>query len=226
MGLFQRLKEKERAFRYSFNVAPDTPALRRRAEFYTSYFDHGILRKLWSNFHKVAPGVYRSNHPDRRHLEKMKALGIRTVINLRGTNGGAPYLIEQQDCAALGLRMIDVNMVARMAPPRDFFLQLFDAFRAAEKPFVMHCKSGADRSGLAAALWLITYEGETVAQARRMLSPRYIHFKWTKTGVLDHILDCYEARLARGQISFEDWIRSEYDHQDMQRSYLTRKAAA
>ncbi|MEC7298315.1 MAG: hypothetical protein VXW43_06515 [Pseudomonadota bacterium] len=90
----------------------------------------------------------------------------------------------------------------------------------------MHCKSGADRSGLAAALWLITYEGETVAQARRMLSPRYIHFKWTKTGVLDHILDCYEARLARGQISFEDWIRSEYDHQDMQRSYLTRKAAA
>jgi hypothetical protein len=44
--------------------------------------------------------------------------------------------------------------------------------------------------------------------------------------VLDNILDCYEARLAQGQISFEDWIRSEYDHQDMQRSYLTRKAAA
>ena len=44
-----------------------------------------------------------------------------------------------------------------------------------------------------------------------MLSLKYLHIKRSKTGVLDHLLDVYEARQAETGISFEDWVRDEYD---------------
>jgi hypothetical protein len=52
-----------------------------------------------------------------------------------------------------------------------------------------------------------------------MLSVKYIHLKWSKTGVLDHILDLYEARTKQSPISFEDWIAQEYDHIAVQASF-------
>ena len=51
-----------------------------------------------------------------------------------------------------------------------------------EYPVLVHCKSGADRAGLFAALFLILREGATVAEAREELSPRYGHFRHAKTG--------------------------------------------
>ncbi|WP_407492372.1 dual specificity protein phosphatase family protein [Pseudooceanicola sp. MF1-13] len=230
MGLIANIKTSlkawERNLRASFNVAPDTPAARKRAQFYIDFFDHGYLRKVWRNFHLVAPGVYRSNHPDRKHLTRIQALGIKTVINLRGSDPNATYLIEREDCDHLGLTLIDCNLVARSATPKQHILDLIDAMRHAEKPFVLHCKSGADRSGFAAAIYLMEFQGETVAQARRMLAPRYLHFKGTMTGILDHILDTYAARQAQGEISFEDWVRTEYDHQTMQSSFNQARGIA
>jgi len=219
MGLIANIKAWERNLKSSYNVAPDTPAARRRAQFFIAFFDHGMLRKFWRNFHQVAPGVYRSNHPDRRQLAKMKAMGIDTVVNLRGAGTGATYLVEKEDCAALGLTMHDCRMVARSATPKEDILKLIDTMRRVEKPFVMHCKSGADRSGFAAAIYLMLFEGEPVAKARRMMGARYLHFKWTSTGILDHILEAYEARQQQGEIGFEDWVRTEYDQMAMQQSF-------
>lgn len=219
MGLIARIKSWERKLKSSYNVAPDSPAARRRAQIFIDYFDHGVLRKAWRNFHKVAPGVYRSNHPNRRHLGLMKAMGINTVINLRGSAANAPYLIEREDCQALGLTLHDCNLVARSATPKDDILTLIDTMRIADRPFVLHCKSGADRSGFAAAIYLMVFENEPVSKARRMLAPRFLHFKWTSTGVLDHILAAFADRQEKGEISFEDWVRNEYDHEAMQQSF-------
>lgn len=226
MNLIARFQAWERGVRQSFNVAPTTPETWRRARTYMLWFDHGVLRKLWANFFAVAPGVYRSNHPDRAHLARMKALGITTVLNLRGVGTGAVYLTEQRDCADLGMTLLDCQLTARNASSRADILDLIDTFRRIERPFVMHCKSGADRSGLAAAIWLMVMEGAPVSVARRQLGVKYIHFRWTRTGVLDHILDLYEARQAQGEIGFEDWIRTEYDHDAVQRSFDQRKGKA
>ena len=104
-----------------------------------------------------------------------------------------------------------VALRSRRAPERAEVLKLFEAFRTLEKPFLLHCKSGADRSGFAAALYLIAHEGASVAEARRHLSFRYLHLKRSRAGVLGHILDLYEARLERGPIGIEDWFATEYD---------------
>jgi protein tyrosine/serine phosphatase len=83
----------------------------------------------------------------------------------------------------------------------------------------MHCKSGADRAGLASAIYLMVMMGQDVDAARKMLSPRYIHLRFTKTGVLDMMLDHYAARNAASPIGFEDWIDREYDADALQAAF-------
>ncbi|SDE50524.1 Protein tyrosine/serine phosphatase [Limimaricola pyoseonensis] len=203
----------------------DIGTARGRRQAFASYLilDHAILRYWWTNFHLVAPGVFRSNQPTHGRFGKMAKLGIRTVINLRGEGGHPRYLFEAESCRALGLRLVSTQLSARKAAPRDQILRLFQLLREAERPVVMHCKSGADRAGFASALHLLA-EGHSVAEARRQLHPRFLHFKNSRTGILDHILDLYEARLQEGPIGIEEWIATEYDPEAATASYAARKA--
>lgn len=218
-----RYKQWERSKRLKTDYDISDPAQRARAMRHYHWLDHAILRYHWHNFFEIAPGVYRSNQPVHARFVKYAAMGIKTVINLRGEATHARYLFEKESCDALGLTLVSVALKARKAPPVDSLLALIAAFRAAEKPLMMHCKSGADRAGLAATIYLMVIEGQPVEQARRMLSPRYIHFKWTKTGVLDHFLDSYAAANAARPIAFEDWIATQYDPARIQAEFDARR---
>ena len=175
-------------------------------------FDHGILRTFWTNLSEIAPGVFRANQPSPRRLGRYARRGIRTIVNLRGASSDPHYLFEAEACKSLGLELINLgNLSARAAPAAKDLLATINTLRNAPKPLLMHCKSGADRTSLAAASYLLAVEGRDLKAARAQFSPRFIHFRWTKTGVLDHILDTYEAAHKKTGISFEDWIGSSYD---------------
>jgi len=223
MKLFKRMSDWERKLRASYNTDLSTPENRRRAHIYNLWFDHAVLRSVWTNFFPVAEGVYRSNQPTHARFVKLKAMGIKSILNLRGAGGAAHYLVEEESCRKLGLTLVNVTFHARHAAPAEDILKVIEAFRTIEKPFVMHCKSGADRAGFAAAIYLLVIEGRPVSEARKMLTAKYIHFRWTKTGVLDYILDLYEARNAQSPISFEDWVRQEYDYLSVQDRFNTTK---
>jgi protein tyrosine/serine phosphatase len=120
--------------------------------------------------------------------------------------------------------MVNLHLNARRAAPRSELLALIETFRTAEKPLLVHCKSGADRAGLASAIYLLAIEGRPIGVARRQLGPRYVHFRWSQTGICDHLLDAYEARLARGAIGFEDWIAQEYNPADLEASFAAKRA--
>jgi len=192
------------------------PATRRRAERSVFWMDHGFVRAWWHNFEQIAPGVYRSNQPTRVRLARAKAMGINTILSLRGDGIRANQMLEKADCADLGLRLITVSLRSSRAPARDAVLNLIDIFHNIERPFLMHCKSGADRAAVASAVWLMVMEGAPVEDARKMLSLRYAHVKRFKTGVLDAFLDEYAARNARAPIGFEQWLRDEYDADALQ----------
>ncbi|MBZ8117203.1 tyrosine-protein phosphatase [Roseovarius sp. LXJ103] len=219
MSIFKRLVAWERDLRQSYNTDLSTPENRRRAKIYNMWFDHAVLRKFWTNHYPVAEGVWRSNQPTHARFERLKAAGFRTVLNLRGAGGAAHYLVEEESCAKLGLRLVNVTLHARFAAPRSDIAALLKAFREIERPFVMHCKSGADRAGFASAIYLMVMEGRSVDEARRMLSLKYMHIRQSKTGVLGYILDLYEARQAETGIGFEDWVMTEYDNMAVQTAF-------
>lgn len=211
MTLTDKIRQWERDLRNHYNTDLSTPEKRRRAHIYNLWFDHAILRTHWTNFYQIAPGVWRSNHPTHKRFEQMKEMGITHVLNLRGAGGAAHYLTEKESCETLGLTLVDCSLQARSAAAPGNILEVIETFRSIPRPFVMHCKSGADRAGFASALYLMCHEGRPVEEARKMLSAKYIHLRKSKTGVLDYILDQYDVRNQRAPISFEDWVRTEYD---------------
>ena len=223
--LWSKVEDAERKLRRSFGKDISTPRSRRWSTFHYHVFDHAFLRTFWTNFFEIAPGVYRSNQPTHARFKKYKAMGIKTVVNLRGEDKYAHYLFEKETCEALGLTLMNAKLWARNAASRHRIVHVIDTLREAEKPFVFHCKSGADRAGFVAAMYLMIFEGKSVEEARKMLSLKYIHLDFTATGVQDYILDVYEARNTRAPISFEDWIRSEYDATTIQAGWDGRMPA-
>lgn len=217
--LWENLDRWERRWRHSFGKDITDPRERRRSWWHMEFVDHGVLRRFWHNFEEIAPGAYRSNHPNHKRLERYAAMGIKTIVNLRGVDSFAHYLFEKESCDALGIKMIDIKLYARRAPNKRLLLELIEVFRTVDRPFLMHCKSGADRAGIASALYLMTQEGQSVEEARRMLSLRYIHVRQFKTGILDYILDLYAERNATSPIPIEDWIANEYDHNAINEAY-------
>ncbi len=192
----------------------ETPQGRARAKRWFYWIDHHVLRLWWHNFEEVAQGVYRSNQPDAARFATYQKLGIRSVLNLRGESRTPFYIFTQQGCAAAGLNLYTVNnLSARRAPDRDALLEVFDVFDHAERGLLIHCKSGADRTGLISAFYLIDKCGETLATARRHLSFRYLHIRWSSSGILDMMLDDF-AKI-EGQKSLRDWITQDYDAADL-----------
>ena len=223
--LNEMLKKKERDLRTSFSGDITDPAGRRRARFHFNWLDHGVLRVMWHNFAEVAPGVYRSNHPSHKRFTAYAKMGIKSILNLRGANNEPPFKFEEESCSKLGLALISVRFSARQAPRRDSLLELIAAFQTIEKPFLIHCKSGADRTGLAGVLYLMIHEGESVEKAMRQLSFRYLHIRRTSTGILDHFFDVYAARNAQSPIGIVDWIRDEYDREALIESFEAKQAS-
>ena len=213
--LWKRLKDWDKRARDQYSHDILDPAQRLQSRKYTRWIDHEILRVHWHNFAEIAPGVFRSNHPTHLRLQDGANRGFKTILNLRGATKHAPYRFEVESCEQLGLRLVDIPLSARTAPPKDRLLERVDLLPTLEKPFLMHCKSGADRTGLVAAVYLLTIEGRPVEEAKKQLSFRFMHLTFTKTGILDYVIWRYEQRLKDGAIGFREWVVMEYEPADM-----------
>ncbi len=224
--MIKALKRSKAALKEYLRPGIATPGQRRRSMIFYLWVDHGILRYLWTNFYPVAPGVWRSNQPHHARLARWKAEGIRTIVNLRGSAPRPPQLFEEESCAALDLTLVSISMSARKAAPRAEYLKLFEVFDTAERPMVVHCKSGADRTGIVSALYLMDQTGATLDVARQHLRfwP-YLHLRRTDTGILDHILDLYERHCAQvGPMLIREWFETEYDPAVATESFAAHRA--
>ncbi len=181
--------------------------------------DHAVFRLAYANFAVVAPGrLYRASHPTPGRLAALtRRHGLRTLINLRGQTRNGSDALSRDMAARLGLDFIDMALESRGAPQRDRILRLREIYRTLRAPALIHCKSGADRAGLAAGLWVL-FEGGTAREALRQLSLRFGHIRRSRTGVLDAFFLLYE-REGEGRKPFLDWVREDYDEATLRRNF-------
>lgn len=208
----------------SSSFALETASGRLRAWFDALLVDHGLLRLVWRNRAVVEEGrLFRSNQPLPFQLAAEARRGLRTVINLRGVRDCGSYALEREACARLGVALVDAPFESRGAPHKDRVLRLAALFETIAYPALIHCKSGADRAGLVAAMYLL-WRGRPVAEAKAQLSLRFGHIRAGRTGILDAFLDAYERAQRETGIGFLDWVRGPYDEEALRRSFRASRA--
>jgi protein tyrosine/serine phosphatase len=172
--------------------------------------DHGLFRIAWRNWGVVAPGrVYRSNHPLPAALRHaVRRHHIRSIVNLRGHDPkmGA-YALSGREARRLGLVELNVRFGAKAPPQPSQIEELVAALPSLPEPILIHCKSGADRTGLVAAIWLLL-QGRRPEEAMEQLSLRFGHFRTSDTGILDAFIATYARAWPK---PFMEWVREDYD---------------
>ena len=220
--IYKTLDNFERNIRNSLGNDISTKSGRFWAHVHFQLMDHAFLRIFWNNFHKVSDGVYRANQPSPSHLKSYKKRGIRSVLSLRGRANQSYALFEEDYCKKLDLNLAYTPISSSSAPAPELLINIIDVMRELPKPFVLHCKSGADRAGLVSALYLIAEKEQSVQEAKRQLSFKYLHLDFTKTGILDYIFGVFSERLEIGNINFLDWLKKEYNAEILNSSYKSR----
>jgi len=184
--------------------------------------DHGVFRLAYLNRHRVSPKLWRSAQPAPYQLAWFAKEGVRTVINLRGGREHGSWQLQKDACDRQGLELVDFVVRSRAAPERETILDAARFFDSLRYPALLHCKSGADRAGFVAALYLVLHEGQTVGAALRQLSFRYGHLRFAKTGILDAFFERYLAEGEAKGIPFLEWVEKHYDPEALERDFRSR----
>jgi tyrosine-protein phosphatase SIW14 len=115
-----------------------------------------------TNVGRVADGIYRGSRPTDAGLDSLKALGIKTVINLRHYHHSA----EEAGCRRRGLDYEHIMLPSSQAPTdadvRRFLKIVTDPAR---QPVFFHCWRGKDRTGVMGATYRMVIEHWTLDEA-------------------------------------------------------------
>ncbi len=178
------------------------------------------------NLHEVEEGrVYRVSQPDSQQLRSwIWRYGIETVVRLRGGDPGRSGFDDSfEPTLDAGIDFVQLPMSANRFPERHELLALCELFERARYPILLHCRAGADRTGLASAVYTLHATGD-LERARSQLSLRYLHTGWPSTHCLDEVLDLYEPW--QEQMTFAEWVRRGYTrphHDTVTEEYLERQ---
>jgi protein tyrosine phosphatase (PTP) superfamily phosphohydrolase (DUF442 family) len=130
-------------------------------------------RRVVDNFHTVIPGlVYRSGQLGPGKLAGyLDTYRIRSVVNLRGAHPEEEWYQEERAATGrCGVRLYDVSVDSHAPSPAER-VRLARILELCEKPVLIHCNAGIDRTGLAAGISvLLLDEGGSVERARDQLS--------------------------------------------------------
>lgn len=110
------------------------------------------------NFYKINADLYRAAQPSKEAFKHYEALGIRTIVNLRANHSD----VDEIEGTSLVLMEIPIN--TWKITDADVVAAL-RAIKSAEKPVLVHCQHGADRTGTIIAMARMVFQGWTKEQA-------------------------------------------------------------
>jgi tyrosine-protein phosphatase SIW14 len=143
------------------------------------------------NFHQVNSQLYRGAQPRTGGLQRLKGIGIKTIVNLRGKDEHTGA--ENEEARSLGLRYYNIPL-PEFSSPRDAEVQqVLDLINRAEnQPVFVHCRHGEDRTGTIIACYRITHDGWTATAAKKEAEQRGM--SWTQVGMKHYIDKFYRQR--------------------------------
>lgn len=117
-----------------------------------------MINASLQNCYRVSDELYRCEQPAKGDIADLKALGIRSILNLRRYNSD-PTALEKA-----GFKLIVERMEADDLTV-DHLVAALRQFREAPKPVMLHCWHGSDRTGSVVAAYRIVFQNWTPAAA-------------------------------------------------------------
>ena len=146
------------------------------------------------NFHQVNSQLYRGAQPKAGGLLKLKTMGIKTIVNLRGEDDHTRA--EGEEAQRLGLRYHSISLPGFSKPKDEEVQQVLDLINTAEnQPVFIHCRHGEDRTGTIIACYRITHDGWTGVEAKK--EAEQYGMSWTQIGMKRYIDKFYRQRQKR-----------------------------
>jgi tyrosine-protein phosphatase SIW14 len=109
------------------------------------------------NFHKVDDRVYRGAQPSDQGFQSLAKIGVKTVIDLRQTDGRSAQ--EKRAVEAAGMRYVNIPMYGMQTPKHADVAKVLALFEDSNAgPVFVHCKRGADRTGTVVACYRISHD--------------------------------------------------------------------
>ncbi len=108
-----------------------------------------------SNFQEVNEHLYRGAQPSDQGLASLAKLGVKTIVDLRGSGGRSSH--EAEVVRRLGMRYLNIPLNGFTAPTLDQVSRIMNIFDdPTAGPVFVHCRRGADRTGTVIAIYRIS----------------------------------------------------------------------
>ncbi len=167
-----------------------------------------------NSIHTVIPNqVYRSAQlPPQTLKHFIRSKGIKSIVNLRGDNSQSKWYLQEVKIAAQNhVKHYDVRLHSTGLPSTQLLRKLVHTLQTAPKPMLLHCKSGADRTGAASAIVLILDKNAPLATAEKQFSWVYFVLKDNSIGkaIFPHYKHWLKAHeLQSNRKNFLKWVNS------------------
>jgi len=112
-----------------------------------------------NNLYRIEDGLYRAAQPTAKGFQELSALGVRCVLNVAGGPGDDAFIEKGS------LRLFHVPMSA-FGLHDDRVLEALKIMADPQnRPLLIHCQQGADRTGAMVALYRVVVQGWTAEKA-------------------------------------------------------------
>jgi len=126
------------------------------------------------NFYEVDQNVYRGAQPTEDGFKYLAKIGVKTVIDLREADQRSQA--EEKTVTAAGMNYVNVPMTG-LAPPTEAEITTALGILEGDSGAVfVHCKRGADRTGVVIATYRIDHDGWDSERALREAKARGMSF--------------------------------------------------
>lgn len=110
------------------------------------------------NLYRFSDSIYRSEQPNNKEFKALEEKGIKTVLNLRRLKD------DKKKARGTNLQLKHLPFTTKKLTEANI-IDALKTIKNAEKPLLVHCWHGSDRTGVVLAAYRIIFENWTKADA-------------------------------------------------------------